>query len=109
MQPDEGQGVFGNEITSALFEPVWSRELGAPTNQIETIAWKNGGLWVGTPVGLFHFEGNPARVVQHFTRDDGLQATNATAMAFSPSGSLWVGTNGGSPRSIRRPTRSGAP
>lgn len=95
MQPDEGQGVFGNEITSALFEPVWSRELGAPTNQIETIAWKNGGLWVGTPVGLFHFEGNPARVVQHFTRDDGLQATNATAMAFSPSGSLWVGTNGG--------------
>jgi signal transduction histidine kinase/ligand-binding sensor domain-containing protein len=95
LQPEEGEGVFGDEITNPLFEPVWSRELGAPTNQIETIAWRNGALWVGTPVGLFLFEGEPARVVKHFTRDDGLEATNATAMAFSPSGSLWVGTNGG--------------
>lgn len=93
--PEEGPGVFGEEITSALFAPAWSRELGAPTNQIETILWRNGGLWVGTPVGLFLFEGSPPRVVAHFTRDDGLEASNATAMAFSPTGTLWVGTNGG--------------
>ncbi|HXV14144.1 MAG TPA: ATP-binding protein, partial [Candidatus Krumholzibacteria bacterium] len=95
VQPEEGHGAFGREITDALFEPVWSRDLGAPTNQIEAVLWRDGSLWVGTPVGLFRFEGTPPRMADHFTREDGLQATNATAMAFSPTGSLWVGTNGG--------------
>jgi len=95
LPPEEGGGDFGREITAPIFEAVWSRETGAPTNQIEAILWRDGALWVGTPVGLFVFEGAPPRVVAHFTSDEGLRAPNATAMAFSPSGTLWVGTNGG--------------
>ncbi len=95
MDEHDGVGVFGSEIASPMFEPVWSRQLGAPTNQIETAVWRNSGLWVGTPVGLFLFEGDPPRVRKRFTREDGLYASNATSLAFAPSGSLWLGTNAG--------------
>jgi hypothetical protein len=95
MDAIDGEGAFGREIVAATFEPVWSRQLGAPTNQIETALWHDGGLWVGTPVGLFLFQGTPPRVVKNFTREDGLDALNATSMAFSPSGFLWLGTNAG--------------
>ena len=95
MDAGDGDGTFGSEVIDAIFQPVWSRQQGAPTNQIETAIWHNGALWVGTPVGLFVFQGRPPQVVKHFTRADGLDALNATSMQFSPSGFLWLGTNAG--------------
>ncbi|HEX5131303.1 MAG TPA: two-component regulator propeller domain-containing protein [Candidatus Krumholzibacteria bacterium] len=94
-QPNEGDGVFGDEITRPIFERVWSREQGAPTNQIETIAWHDGSLWTGTPVGLFVFDGATATATHRIDRDNGLGASNVTAMSFAPGERLWIGTNGG--------------
>ncbi len=91
-----GAGLFGKEITSPLFEEVWSRSFGAPTDNIETLIWRDSVLWVGTAEGLVALEGAPLRMTSHLTLSDGLGANNATSMAFSPtSGTLWVGTNGG--------------
>jgi signal transduction histidine kinase/ligand-binding sensor domain-containing protein len=87
---------FGREITAQLFEPVWNRDSGAPSNQIETMIWRDGTLWVGTPEGLAIIEDDPPRMTALLTTKDGLRANNATSMAFSPvSGTLWLGTNGG--------------
>jgi signal transduction histidine kinase len=94
--PGEGTGVFGDEIVSAIFEPVWSESNGAPSNQLDRILWRDGVMWAGTPAGLFALEGNPPRVSASVTPLQGLPADNATSMAFSPAtGTLWVGTNGG--------------
>lgn len=94
--PEEGRGRFGREIISPIFEPVWNRLNGAPSNQIETIIWRDGALWVGTPEGLAVIAGEPLRMTTHLTVKDGLRANNITSMAFSPvMGTLWVGTNGG--------------
>jgi signal transduction histidine kinase/ligand-binding sensor domain-containing protein len=94
-QAAEGTGTFGDEVTSPLFERMWSRDDGAPTNQIETVAWHDGQLWAGTPVGLFVFEGDPPRATARLDQATGLGASNVTAMSFAPDGHLWIGTNGG--------------
>jgi hypothetical protein len=88
--PDQGTGQFGMEVGAPLFEPVWSE-----ANQIDAMIWKNDVLWVGTPDGVFALQGEPLKPLVHLTRNDGLRANNGTSMAFAPSGSLWVGTNGG--------------
>jgi len=84
-----GEGV-------SLFEPWWSTEEGAPSNQIECLLWHDGIMWTGTPRGLVALDGSTARTVVHITAGNGLGADNATSMALSPvTGSLWVGTNRG--------------
>lgn len=94
--PEEGAGRFGREIIAPVFEPKWNRLNGAPSNQIETMIWRNGALWVGTPEGLAVIEGDPPQMTTHLIVKDGLRANNITGMAFSPvTGTLWVGTNGG--------------
>jgi signal transduction histidine kinase len=92
----EGVGKFCDEVVAPLFESVWSDANGAPTTEIDRIIWRDGVLWVGTPAGLFAIEGNPPHVSVRLTRAEGLQANNATSIAFSTAtGTLWVGTNGG--------------
>lgn len=94
--PDGGGGRFGGEVIAPIFEQKWSRANGAPSNQIETLEWHGGVLWVGTPEGLAVLEGDPPRMATYLTMNEGLRANNATSLAFSPvTGSLWVGTNGG--------------
>jgi signal transduction histidine kinase/ligand-binding sensor domain-containing protein len=94
--PDGKGGTFGGEVIMPMFEQVWDQSRGAPSNQIENIAWHEGALWVGTTEGLAVLDGDPPRMVNHLTTDDGLQANDIFGLAFSPAtGSLWVGTNGG--------------
>jgi|AntRauTorcE11897_2_1112592.scaffolds.fasta_scaffold00821_6 signal transduction histidine kinase/ligand-binding sensor domain-containing protein len=85
-----------NEQPEILFEPWWSVETGAPSNQIEKMIWYSGSMWVGTPAGLLAIE-NETKKIKHFiTTKDGLRANNATSFAISPAtGKLWVGTNQG--------------
>jgi signal transduction histidine kinase/ligand-binding sensor domain-containing protein len=82
---------------SALhFEPWWSAENGAPSNQIEKMLWYSGSMWVGTPAGLAVLESGSTTIKYLITASEGLRASNATSFAVSPvSGMLWVGTNQG--------------
>lgn len=93
---DAGSRTRGVEIIQPLFEQIWSRANGAPSNQIEILLWWNGALWVGTPEGLVVLQGEPAKMTAYLTQKEGLKANNITSMAFSPvTHSLWVGTNRG--------------
>ena len=96
FQLGTGGGKFGSEIIAPIFEPVWNKSKGFPSNQIETMIWRDGALWVGTFEGLVVLEGSPSKMTTHLTVNDGLKANNVTSMTFSPiTGSLWAGTNGG--------------
>jgi serine phosphatase RsbU (regulator of sigma subunit)/ligand-binding sensor domain-containing protein len=78
-----------------LFELFWNTDNGAPTNQIETLRWHDGVMWVGTPAGLLAMTRN-REVVEHITRANGLRADNAVSISVSPmTGNLWIGTNEG--------------
>jgi signal transduction histidine kinase/ligand-binding sensor domain-containing protein len=95
---DQGTGrePAGREVESPVFQPVWNVSTGAPSNQIESIVWRNGLLWVGTPEGLIAIQPGALQVKAQVTMADGLRGNDVTSMAFSPvTGSLWIGTNGG--------------
>ena len=84
------------EDAALRFEPWWSTDSGAPSNQIEKMLWYAGAMWVGTPLGLAVLEAGTAAITHLITAGEGLRAGNATSFAVSPvSGMLWVGTNQG--------------
>jgi ligand-binding sensor domain-containing protein len=98
-KPITYQGLSLNESSEQpdiLFEPWWSVDLGAPSNQIEKMLWLNGMMWVGTPSGLAVLEGGTISTRHFISTTDGLPANNATSFAVSPvTGMVWVGTNNG--------------
>ncbi len=94
--PGKGVEMIGSEVTSPVFHAVWNASNGAPSNQIESIVWRDGLLWVGTPEGLIAIQPGTLQVKAQITVADGLRGNDVTSMAFSPlTGSLWIGTNGG--------------
>jgi diguanylate cyclase (GGDEF)-like protein len=55
---------------------------------------RDGGVWVGTyGDGLLLWR--EGRVLQHWTREDGLPAQEVRAILEAPDGELWVGTSHG--------------
>jgi signal transduction histidine kinase len=95
LQEGEGRGTFGREIVMPVFRQEWSRTGGAPTNEIDAMLYHDGAMWVGTPAGLFVFEGDPPRVAARLSRENGLKANNVTSVALSPKGTIWIGSNAG--------------
>ena len=78
------------------FEAIWTRENGAPTNQIEKLRFHAGKLWVGLQEGLYAFDPESFNVLQRLTVEEGMPANNAVSFAVSPkTGNFWVGTNNG--------------
>jgi len=98
-QPLSAETLVKNETgddDTLHFEPWWSTDNGAPSNQIEKMLWHSGSMWVGTPAGLAVLEGGSTNIKHLITASEGLRASNATSFAVSPvSGNLWVGTNQG--------------
>ncbi|WP_165779146.1 two-component regulator propeller domain-containing protein [Rhodohalobacter barkolensis] len=98
-KPITYEGLSLNESSEQpdiLFEPWWSVDLGAPSNQIEKMLWLDGMMWVGTPSGLSVLEGGTISTGYFISTSDGLPANNATSFAVSPvTGMVWVGTNNG--------------
>ena len=79
-----------------LFEPWWSADTGAPSNQIEKMLWHSGSMWIGTPVGLAVVDASTRNIKHLVTTANGLRANNVTSFAESPvTGNIWAGTNQG--------------
>jgi len=91
---------FGRDVTGPVFDQIWSSAEEAPTDQIESLLWAEGTMWVATPAGLFALqydaEGSTPRVAAHIDQQNGLGAAHVYSLAVSPvTGTLWAGTNGG--------------
>ena len=76
--------------TWQLYHTSWTAREGAPTG-IQTITQTSDGyLWLGTPMGLFRFDG------VRFTRYEGdgassLLSSNIFSLFATTSGDLWIG------------------
>ena len=93
--PRRGAGLWS--LLDDLFQPV------APPSAVNSVLFSDdpppemsvlfsdhaGGLWIGTAVGLGHWDGTQA---QMFTTNDGLSANNIHAIAEDHAGDLWIGT-----------------
>lgn len=89
-------GPTAREITTRLFEPVWDRTRGAPTNSVHNLLWAGDRLWVGTAAGLAALGGERTSATLALGREQGLGGDRILGMASSPrTGSLWVTQNAG--------------
>ncbi|MFU8859078.1 MAG: two-component regulator propeller domain-containing protein [Cyclonatronaceae bacterium] len=89
-------GLAANTSGNGIFEPFWSTDNGAPTNQIETLYRLDDTMWVGTPKGLLALNPSNAETIYHISSTNGFLSDNAASLDLSPAtGNLWVGTNMG--------------
>lgn len=58
----------------------------------DAVAGSNGDLWIGTDVGLYHFEQD---TVKHFNTPDKMASAYVHGVAFDDVGRLWTGGLGG--------------
>jgi signal transduction histidine kinase/ligand-binding sensor domain-containing protein len=99
-------GTFGREVLTMVFRPEWNQSNGAPSNQIESILYHNGRLWIGSPEGLVALDPSETKVITHLQMEDGLPGGDVTSVALSEAtGTLWLGTNGGLAEVDLHPTR----
>jgi signal transduction histidine kinase len=73
-----------------FYHTAWTAKEGAPTGIVSLAQTSDGYLWMGTPAGLFRFDG------VHFERIDAvhqepLPSSNVYTLWAPPSGGLWVG------------------
>lgn len=74
---------------------TWGAKDGLPLGQIDALAQTpDGYIWVGTPKGLFRFDGAS---FDRFDMQNTLSLTgdHVTALSISPAGDLWVGIERG--------------
>jgi len=69
---------------------VWGFKEGAPENVISIAQSDDGFLWLGTPSGLFRFDGSRFERFQP-SSGDALLSTQVSAVFAPPTGGLWVG------------------
>ncbi len=95
---DQQQRVWAGTINDGLFlfrtndfQPAPGAEILGP--QISVLFEdQSGQLWVGTPNGLGHWNGQDWKT---YTTRDGLSGNVVSAMAEDTAGNLWIGTEDG--------------
>ncbi len=84
--PDGMWRVRGDSVTSQRLPCARSVRAVLPDG--------NGGVWIGTDVGLFHY--SPSETIWRFD-EDYLLSASVRGLAFAPDGSLWIADWVGSP------------
>jgi signal transduction histidine kinase/ligand-binding sensor domain-containing protein len=85
--------LFGQKPRAANLQvghDVWTFKEGAPENVNSLAQTADGFLWIGTPTGLFRFDGTRFEPF-HSPFGDQLLSTNVYSLFAPPSGGLWIG------------------
>jgi len=85
--PSFGQTV--KPANSQVAHDFWGFKEGAPENVVALAQSSDGFLWLGTPTGLFRFDGTRFELF-HSRFGDSLLSTNVSALFGPPSGGLWI-------------------
>jgi signal transduction histidine kinase/ligand-binding sensor domain-containing protein len=82
--------IDSTEYLSELHHTQWTTREGAPGAIAALAQSKDGYLWLGTPIGLFRFDGES---FEHPAFPDGGLSINGdvSALYTTPSGDLWIG------------------
>ena len=89
----QGSLLFGQAHSAAKLQvghDVWTFKDGAPEDVIALAQTADGLLWLGTPTGLFRFDGARFEPL-HSPFGDKLLSTNIYSLFAAPSGGLWIG------------------
>src|SRR5262245_53554045 len=68
----------------------WGFKENAPQGALALAQTSDGYLWLGTPVGLYRFDGTRFELF-HSPFGDELLSTNVFSLLALPSGGLWIG------------------
>src|SRR5215831_21150986 len=74
----------------AVGHDFWGFKDNAPQGTQSIAQTSDGFLWLGTPTGLYRFDGTRFELF-HSPFDDQLLSTNIYALFTPPSGGLWIG------------------
>ncbi|HKX30516.1 MAG TPA: two-component regulator propeller domain-containing protein [Blastocatellia bacterium] len=79
------------KTTTQYGHHVWSRQNGLPSNSVNVVLQTSDGyLWLGTPAGLFRFDGVDFEKIT--TSADGKSSDTVISLCGSRDGRLWIGT-----------------
>ena len=100
---DHGRLFAAGNATGASAKPspdygltVWAAEKGQPPGDVFAIAQDaEGYLWLGTPNGLFRFDGTRFTPWSSTSPTTALPNGPVHALIGAPDGSLWIGLGGG--------------
>jgi signal transduction histidine kinase/ligand-binding sensor domain-containing protein len=84
----------------AMNHRVWAVAQGAPAAIDAMAQTPDGTLWLGSAVGLFHFDGMKFEAYPA-TNDPPLPSPNISVLAVAPDGALWIGFRFGGVSSLR--------
>jgi two-component system sensor histidine kinase ChiS len=88
--------VTASALDDVRFAPAWNQDAGAPSNEIESLLFAEGLLWVGTVAGLTGIDPVSLEPVVQIGEAEGMPGAYATSMDRSAeTGTIWVGTAGG--------------
>jgi signal transduction histidine kinase/ligand-binding sensor domain-containing protein len=79
---------------------VWAVSQGAPSAIDVMAQTPDGTLWLGSAVGLYHFDGISFQAYPDAS-DPPLPSPNISALAVAPDGALWIGFRFGGVSSLR--------
>jgi signal transduction histidine kinase/ligand-binding sensor domain-containing protein len=80
------------QLIGDTLEPYPVRGIERPLRPSQLFSDRDGGVWIGTHIGLVHVRGSQADA---FTRADGLSGDNVQALFEDREGNVWVATNEG--------------
>ena len=83
-------GQVPNRGNLQVGHDFWGFKEGAPLGTYSLAQTIDGFLWLGTPVGLYRFDGTRFELF-HSPFSDQLLSTNISSLFAPPSGGLWIG------------------
>ncbi|WP_425616941.1 two-component regulator propeller domain-containing protein [Anatilimnocola sp. NA78] len=99
LQSDAGNiwvGTLGAglaQFDGRRFTQVATTNNGLLSDTVLSLADSDGDLWIGTELGLCKFQAG--KVVERYTKEDGLPANKILSLCRDRAGALWVGTEAG--------------
>ncbi|SNT36466.1 Signal transduction histidine kinase [Granulicella rosea] len=104
-EPKKTRAPFLPEMIPHVAHVGWTERDGAPLNIVAIAQTDDGYLWVGSPFGLYRFDGVTFASYPVTPLDAPLPVTNVGALSSDGQGGLWIGYDHGG---ISHLTRTGA-
>src|ERR1051325_5583599 len=86
----------GLEVNEPIFQPIWNRSKGSPSDSVRSILYHDRRVWAGTPEGLVALAPatKPPKPLATLPPST-LGGSMVAGLAAAPNGAVWVSQNAG--------------